>query len=455
MKHLVNQLRIEIHCPSEEQALQLRHNFGLMLQQQVEVAIDRVCSQYISEDEWIRLDKLELDLGTFSSHTFYQTFTAVFTGKFEEALVRKIASIPEDERRESIHRSQAELLQHFLLAGITPWWTDDQIVDINAMVTEQVQHHPVQFRSFLQRNRFNKNLWRRIILQLNPNARYKIISALPEFMQVLEVYKTWVDIILKQYNWTEWNQDRADILLADIVLEHVPVLSDANNLTGIQHIFEKNILHIFSNVSQNDLQNIVHALPAIDARSTSALAAIANTDVNLPAADTMPVTEKYISNYAGAVLLAQFLRPFFQKLDLLEGVSWRDKAAQYRGVQLIRFLCTGEQYTPEYSLVLEKLLCGIPIEEPVPLDASLQQHELDEALVLLQAIIEHWQALRNTSIEGLRNSFLARGGSLSRSDGHWLLQVERKTMDVLLEKLPWGYTTITLPWNNYLIYVEW
>lgn len=455
MKHLVNQLRIEIHCPSEDQALQLRHSFGLVLQQQIEVVIDRVCSRYISDDEWIRLDKLELDLGTFSSYTFYQSFAEVFSGKFEAALVQKIASISPGERKESIQRSQLELLQYFLLSGTMPWWADEQGLDINAITVEQLQQHPEQLRSFLLRNRLNENLWRRIVLQLHADTRAEIIAALPVLLEIVQVYQTWIDMIVKRNIVSAWNPERAAIQLTDMVLEHAPAISTATSVREVQRIFEKYIGRIFSNASLKELHDIATAMPVIVDECGPAAGNPADTGRDLPEADTVPVAEKYISKYAGAVLLAQFLRPFFQKLNLLDGIAWKSKAAQYKGVQLIRFLCTGEQYTPEYSLVLEKLLCGIPIDEPVPLDASLQQDELDEAQVLLQAIIEHWQALRNTSVDGLRNSFLMRDGSLSRNDAHWLLQVERKTMDVLLEKLPWGYTTITLPWNNYLIYVEW
>jgi hypothetical protein len=455
MKHLVNQLRIEIRCPSEEQALQLRHNFGLVLQQQVEVVIDRVCSRYISDNEWIRLDKLELDLGTFSAYTFYQSFAEVFSGKFEEALVHKIASISSVERNESIQRSHVELLQYFLLSGTMPWWADEQSVDINAIAAEQMQQHRDQLRSFLLRNRFNENLWSRIVLQLRADIRSEIIATVPALFEIVQVYKTWIDMVVKRNIAQASIRDGQDILLTDIVLEHFPALSAVTSSNPVPRIFEKSLSRIFLNASLKDLHDITAALPVIIRETEPTLAEPLPAEGNLQVADTVPVAEKYISKCAGAVLLAQFLRPFFQKLDLLDGIAWKSKAAQYKGVQLIRFLCTGEQYTPEYSLVLEKLLCGIPIEEPVPLDASLQQDELDEAQVLLQAIIEHWQALRNTSIDGLRNSFLMRDGSLSRSDVHWLLQVERKTMDVLLEKIPWGYTTITLPWNNYLIYVEW
>jgi hypothetical protein len=455
MKHLVNQLRIEIHCPSEEQALQLRHTFGLALQQQIEVVIDRVCSRYIAEDEWIRLDKLELDLGTFSMHTFYQTFADIFSGKFEEALVQKIASIPLDERQESIQRSQVELLHFFLLTGTMPWWADEQSLDLNAIVSEQMQKHTERFIAFLQRNRFNKNLWRRIALQLNPDERYKIITAIPVLPEVMKVYKAWTEMILKQYRSLVSNVNQTDILLGNIVLENVPAFSEGNVAKQVQSIFERSISRIFTKASQQELQDVANTLPSIIAQNESALPAITDARLSSLPGDPVPGAEKYISRYAGAVLLAQFLRPFFQKINLLDGVAWKNKAAQYKAVQLIRFLCTGEQHTPEYSLVLEKLLCGVPIEEPIPLDAALQQEELDETLVLLSAIIEHWQVLRNTSIDGLRNSFLIRDGNISRSGEHWLLQVERKTMDVLLEKLPWGYTTIALPWNNYLIYVEW
>jgi hypothetical protein len=63
--------------------------------------------------------------------------------------------------------------------------------------------------------------------------------------------------------------------------------------------------------------------------------------------------------------------------------------------------------------------------------------------------------LKNTSANGLREGFLKRDGLLTRQDRGWLLRVEKKTLDVLLEKIPWGYGLIRLPWNEYLVTVEW
>jgi hypothetical protein len=74
---------------------------------------------------------------------------------------------------------------------------------------------------------------------------------------------------------------------------------------------------------------------------------------------------------------------------------------------------------------------------------------------LLQSVLEHWKALRNTSLTGLRETFFKRDGLITRKENDWLLQVERKTLDVLLDSMPWGYSAVSLPWNDYIIYTEW
>ena len=74
---------------------------------------------------------------------------------------------------------------------------------------------------------------------------------------------------------------------------------------------------------------------------------------------------------------------------------------------------------------------------------------------MLQAVITHWKILKHTSISGLRESFLKRDGILRKKETGWLLQVERKTLDVLLDSIPWGFSTVLLPWNPQPLFVEW
>ena len=165
--------------------------------------------------------------------------------------------------------------------------------------------------------------------------------------------------------------------------------------------------------------------------------------------------EKFLIKTAGIVLLAPFFKSFFKELGLLEDDKWIDKAAAYRAVHLLKFIGTGMQQQPEYSMVLEKICCSLSLAEPVPLDIRLEEKEIREAEQLLGAVITHWRALKNTSVNGLREGFLKREAILTKRENGWLLQVERKTLDVLLDSLPWGYSTVRLPWNNYIIMVEW
>ena len=70
-------------------------------------------------------------------------------------------------------------------------------------------------------------------------------------------------------------------------------------------------------------------------------------------------------------------------------------------------------------------------------------------------MIANWKVLGNTSVAGLRESFLQRGGSLKRHDEAWRLQVEPRAFDMLLDQLPWGYSTIKHPWMERVIHVDW
>ena len=171
--------------------------------------------------------------------------------------------------------------------------------------------------------------------------------------------------------------------------------------------------------------------------------------------DQETATDKYAVKHAGIILLSPFLKSFFTNLQLLNGKEWKNKNSQYKAVHLLKFLSTGEQKTFEYNLTLEKIICGLDIEEPIPLEILLEEHETNEAIQLLESVIEHWKALKSTSVNGLRDSFLRRDGVISQKENGWLLQVERKTLDILTDSIPWGYSTVPFSWNEYLIFVEW
>jgi len=160
----------------------------------------------------------------------------------------------------------------------------------------------------------------------------------------------------------------------------------------------------------------------------------------------------YVSN-AGSVLLAPFLTIFFDRV----GVA-RDRQLVEPGLAmaLIHYLATGQEKPAEFQLALPKILCGWEMEQPVELPDILPDHMKDEAGQLLAAVIEHWSILKNTSPEGLQESFLQRHGKITLTErDEWLLQVEQKSFDMVLQHLPWSFQLIKLPWMNRLLRTEW
>ncbi len=85
----------------------------------------------------------------------------------------------------------------------------------------------------------------------------------------------------------------------------------------------------------------------------------------------------------------------------------------------------------------------------------MTDEEQSECAQFLTAVIEGAPILRQMSLPGFRGSFLARQGQLSTRDGAWLLRVERETYDVVLERFPWSFQWVRLPWMNAPMFVEW
>jgi hypothetical protein len=158
---------------------------------------------------------------------------------------------------------------------------------------------------------------------------------------------------------------------------------------------------------------------------------------------------------SGVVLLHFFLAPYFEDLKLLADGKFVSEKAHQRAVLLLHYLATGETEAAEFELALQKILCGYPMEDTLPASVRLTKREKAESDKLLNAVIDYWTPMKNTSIAGLRGTFLQRDGKLTPKENGWLLTVEQKTVDILLGKLPWGFSTIRLSWMDEVLNVDW
>lgn len=202
------------------------------------------------------------------------------------------------------------------------------------------------------------------------------------------------------------------------------------------------------------LIDVLHDIAADIAPASRLARGVTQSPTDSTIDEAMPTEDIHVDN-AGLVLLAPWLPRLFEQLDLLEDGRFKDRAAAERAVHCAQFLVDGSSASPEFRLVLNKLLCGVRPGKPIRRSIELSGVDVEQLEGLLTAVTQHWKALENTSIDGLRESFLKRGGRLQRKQDAWHLQVEARAFDMLLDQVPWSYSTIKFAWMERVIYVDW
>lgn len=179
-------------------------------------------------------------------------------------------------------------------------------------------------------------------------------------------------------------------------------------------------------------------------------------ETEIPFPEEQP--EILMVNNAGLCLLAPWFVRLFAILGYLdeEKKQFQDTASKVRAVFLLQYLVCGEEKPwREIELTFNRLLTALPGHVPLPKYLSLTEEERQTADSMIAGVKANWQQMNGTSVEGFRGSFLVRKGKLEREEERWLLTVEEKAYDILLETIPWGFRQIRLPWLKKYVQVKW
>jgi len=214
---------------------------------------------------------------------------------------------------------------------------------------------------------------------------------------------------------------------------------------------KKIIESMFKKLSDNDIE----ALHALSVMPGEQLQKLNQQDVVSDFIADNEGEQRIIVENAGLCLVAGYLPALFRMTGLTRNEMFPRKSNAEKAIQLLQYIASGSHSDPEYLLQLNKILCGIEPGESVRRYKSINKKYTQEADDLLRSLITNWKALRNTTIDGLRHSFLLRKGILREGVNGWVLQVESKGHDVLLSSIPWSYSLIKLPWMKKPIHVEW
>ena len=192
--HLVNRLTFDLLCPGEEQAFDMRRQVSSMVvQEQVQEVIDRVCSRYGRRRKMDKHRSAGSRPGPVQCALFLRFFFRQLLSKTGKRSCRPnwqswFRLSPPNSRRVS----EMELLQYLLLHGVLPWWGTALEPDANTLCAETISNDAAGFTRFLWQYRFNPPLWKRISYQLNSESQRQIIGLLPALSAAAAYIQTWL-----------------------------------------------------------------------------------------------------------------------------------------------------------------------------------------------------------------------------------------------------------------------
>ncbi|MDI1257359.1 MAG: contractile injection system tape measure protein [Flavobacterium sp.] len=156
---------------------------------------------------------------------------------------------------------------------------------------------------------------------------------------------------------------------------------------------------------------------------------------------------------AGLILIHPFIMHLFSHCGLIDPKT-KELTNPALCVHLLHYIATGKINQPESNMLFEKFLCNVPLQRSISRHVKLSQKHKNHAKKVTDAVRENWSAMSNASLELLQTEFFQRPGKLVLKDNP-TLTVERKTQDILLDKLSWGLGLVKLSWHETFIYVNW
>lgn len=245
------------------------------------------------------------------------------------------------------------------------------------------------------------------------------------------------------------------IIKPDTVQDILAKYLTGNKKKKLQHISEKETIKQFidttgltseiTNMTQNEfLLNIINNLNMNEMEENNF-----NESQNKP--EFIEVTN------AGLALLSPYYLRLFSILDLLDNKKdFKDMNSRIRAIFILQYFVglNKTEYT-EQDLAFNRILVNCPFSEPLPKELKLNAKEIEVTDSLLNSLKINWSKMKNTSIEGIQKAFIERKGKLEKKEDFWILNVEERAYDILLDSVPWSFRLIHYPWLKENIKVNW
>ena len=423
--HIIQTQSIEIEFENLDDAIGVQNRIAELFYEKLQPKMEQLFDEMTGEKYFANIDKLEIDCGTLSKKNWEEDFVDASLRQLKQELIQI--------NKKEINQRQlaAEIFLFFLQHGYLPWNSRIKSIEVLEEYIELNGDFISKLKKVISQS---ESVSERLAYQFTEIFCEKIISAL-----TLNKKEQLQNIFSGTDNLKYFSIDKRKM---NSILIRV---FSADENKNAEQIFFKTLYHQVNDAAKPAVKKLLEELSTEDAT---------------PADDLKPETPYrkpetiYITN-AGIIILHPFLPELFEQVKLTHEQAWIDTTTQQKAALLLEFLASGANTFPEFNLPLNKILCGIDLNDVLKSEEPLSDEIKTECENLLTEVIKHWSVLKNTSKDSLRETFLQRKGKLSRVDDGWLLQVEQKGVDILLSHLPWGIGTIKLPWMKNILHVEW
>ncbi|WPO92594.1 contractile injection system tape measure protein [Chryseobacterium sp. HR92] len=476
--HIIQKVFLEITVNNKEKALRIKDDINSFLSIDVFPEIEKHINalEYKLDGHTLQIPRLELNLEVKSS-----ALNTELKGQIAELFKDELSEITkpiETSHQETESDTKPYLVDHqekmlkafiyFLEKGAMPWWNSES----NAMAILE----PSVFERIISAAGFQKsilsalskeNVRNRLINQLSDEQIAQLCLAILKNKELKINLKTdtirhlsklnhtdriaiWrlVFNVISEYLNTSNNHPREYLLQEISTIEQIGLSTTKNN-----HQNRKTVVKIFPFITENEISESIKTNVADQPENVeTSIEPIQEKNV-IVQEDVTQNEGQYIQN-AGLILIHPFIKPLFEHCELVDPKT-QQLIDPELCAHLLHYIATGKINAPEYDMIFEKFLCNIPMHQPINRHIKLSRKHKSQAKNVIESVQHNWAPMKKSSAALLQNEFFQRPGKLVITDSDYTLIVERKTQDILLEKLSWGIGLVKLPWQKKFIFVNW
>lgn len=507
--HIIHRQHIELHLTAPEHAHEWERRVYRFCREEMPRQLEAVFSAVAGEQKVLRLDRLEIDLGIIPPGQLETEWGQRVVEKVKEALSHRMQELPAKASRNGAEiktagESRLEAFIYFLRNGTLPWWAGSSgRREWTNEIPTLIQAHPELAEKIRRELTAHTVSMERLLLQFEEAFYLELLHSIlpPQWRTVVDAWQEITDVIMepilpgswnsgtKRWRWRAFFQglhlfhtspDPAEFVRVMFYPEQVRKAWPASVIVQLgQRLTKKAVQNKLASwgVSPNEMNSLLRhwaertPLPEVNEKvgtqEEGRLPERASPGRGLAGGEEMffegqglareqQAEEGDFIQAAGIVLLHPFLQSFFAERGLLQAKRFVDPQAKQKAMSLLYYLGSGETVVEEYKLPLIKVLCGWPATQPVEAGIPLTEEDQRAGMALLKAVAGHWKALKSSSPLALRENFLKRTGKLVLlADGNQQLIMEKRSIDILVERLPWGINLIRLPWMKNMLFVDW